>query len=105
MNGVDLIMVALVPDTMHFRGVREDAARAVAQRRVVFPAAFPELVGHFHIFVGDVVTVVMRGLLVLAGAFGRAVEIARHHVPADPSLGQMIQRRHPPRERIRRLVG
>ena len=79
--------------------------RAVAQHRVVLPAAFPELVDHLHIFVGDVVAVVMPGLLVLAGGLGRAVEIAGHHVPADPPFGEVVERRHPPRERIGRLVG
>ena len=47
----------------------------------------------------------MRGLLVLAGTAGRAVEIAGHHVPADPPFGQMVERRHPPRERVGRLIG
>ncbi|MGY3105970.1 hypothetical protein ACVWW7_002597 [Bradyrhizobium sp. LM6.9] len=47
----------------------------------------------------------MPGLLVLAGAARGAVEIAGDDVPADPSLGEMIQRRHPPRERIGRLEG
>ena len=90
---------------MHFRGIGEDSARAVAQRRVVLPTAFPELVDNLHIFVGDVVAVVMPGLFVLAGAFRGAVEIAGDDVPADPSFGEMVERRHPPRERIGRLVG
>ena len=47
----------------------------------------------------------MRGLLVLAGALGRAVEIAGHHVPADPPFREMIERRHPPRKSIGRLIG
>ena len=47
----------------------------------------------------------MRGLFFLAGAVRRAVEIAGHRVPADPAVGEMIERRHPPRERIRRLIG
>ena len=105
MNGVEPVIVALVLDAMHLRRIGEDAARAIAQHRVVLPASFPELVDQLHIFVGDVVAVVMRGLLVLAGAAGGAVEIAGHHVPADPALGQMIERRHSPRERIGRLIG
>ena len=83
-NGVDPVIVALMPDAMHLGRIGEDAARAVAQRRVVFPASFPELVDDLHIFVGDVVAIVMRGLLVLAGAARGAVEIAGHDVPADP---------------------
>ena len=34
-----------------------------------------------------------------------AVEIAGDDVPADAPAGQMIQRRHPAREQIRRLIG
>ena len=105
MDGIDAIILALVLDAMHFGGIGENAARAVAQHGIVLPASFPELVDHLHIFVGDVVAVVMRGLLVLAGAAGRAVEIAGHDVPADAPFGQMVERRHPPRERIGRLVG
>ena len=104
-NGVEPVVVALVPDAMHLRRIGEDAARAVAQHGVVLPAAFPELVDHLHIFVGDVVAVVMRGLLVLAGAARGAVEIAGHDVPADAAFGEMVERRHPPRKRIGRLVG
>ncbi len=47
----------------------------------------------------------MRGLLLLAGTAGGAVEIARHHVPPDPPLGEMVERRHPPGEGIGRFVG
>jgi hypothetical protein len=104
MNRIDAVIVSLVPDTMHPRWIGENSLDTIAQRRVVLPAAFPELVDHLHIFVGDVVTVVMRGLLVLAGSPRGAVEITRHHVPADPALGQMVECRHPPRERIRRFV-
>ena len=85
MDGVEPVILALMDDAMHLRRIGEDAARAVAHSGVVFPASFPELVDHFHIFVGDVVAIVMTGLLVLAGAFGRAVEIAGDDIPADPS--------------------
>src|SRR5260370_17489754 len=101
---IDAVVVSLVPDTMHLRRVGENASCAISQRRVVLPASLPELVDHFHIFVGDIVTVVMRGLLVLAGAARCAVEIAGHHVPADPPVCQMIECRHPPSERIPPLV-
>ena len=45
----------------------------------------------------------MRGLLFLAGPARGAVEIAGHHIPANPALGEMVERRHPARERIGRL--
>ena len=88
---------------MHLRGIGEDAARAVAQHRVVFPAAFPELVDHLHILLGDGVAVVMRGLPVLPGAARGAVEIAGDDVPSDAALGEMVERRHAARERVGRL--
>ena len=103
MNGIEPVVVALVLDAMYLRRIGKDAARAIAHRRVVLPASFPELVDHLHIFVRDVVAVVMRGLPVLAGAARGAVEIAGHHVPADPPFGEMVERRHSPRKRIGRL--
>ncbi|MEY9549382.1 hypothetical protein ABIF67_003447 [Bradyrhizobium japonicum] len=106
MDGVaDAIIRALMIDAMNLARIGEDAARPVAQNGVVLPAAFPELVDHLHIFVGDVVAVVVSGLLVLAGAARGAVEIAGDDVPADPSLGEMVERRHPPRERVGRFEG
>jgi len=101
-NRVDPIVVSLVPDTMDLGGIGEDAAGTIPQCGVVLPASFPELVDHLHVFVGDVVTVVVRGLLVLAGAASGAVEIAGHHVPADPPFGEMVERRHPPGKGIGR---
>src|SRR6187402_1983273 len=85
---VDAIVRALMIDAMNLAGIREDAALAVAQHRVVLPASFPELVDHLHIFVGDLVAVVVPGLLVLASPARGAVEIAGDDVPADPTLGQ-----------------
>src|SRR6185436_4997700 len=105
MNGVEPVVGALVLNAMYFGRIGKNAARAVAQHGVVFPASFPEFVDQLHIFIRDLVAVVMRGLLVLAGAAGSAVEIAGHHVPADPAFGQMIERRHPSGKRVRRLEG
>ena len=105
MNGVEPVVASLVLDPMHFRRIGENAARAVAENGVVLPASFPELVDQLHIFVRDLVAVVMRGLLVLAGAAGGAVEIAGHHVPADPAFGQVIERRHSAGKRVGRLEG
>src|SRR5258708_35600592 len=75
MDGVEAVVVALMGDAMHLRRIGEDAARAVAQHSVVLPASFPELVDHLHIFVRDIVAVVMAGLLVLARSARGAVEV------------------------------
>ncbi|MGH6764351.1 MAG: LLM class flavin-dependent oxidoreductase, partial [Bradyrhizobium sp.] len=40
--------------------IGEDAACPIAQHRIILPACLPELVDHLHIFVGDIVAVVMR---------------------------------------------
>src|SRR5579859_1779304 len=90
MNGIKAKILSLVVDAMNFRRVGKNAARAVAQCRVMFPASFPELVDDIHIFVRDLVAVVVSCLLVLAGAFRRAVEIAGDDVPSDTPLGEMI---------------
>lgn len=106
MNGVvDAVVRALMIDAMNFCGVGKDAALAVPQHGVVLPAAFPELVDDLHVFVGDLVAVVVPGLLVLAGAARGTVEVAGDDVPADAALGEVIERRHPPRERVGRLEG
>src|SRR6185369_13027946 len=76
MSRIDPVIPALVQHAMHLCRISENSARAIAQRGIVFPATFPELVDDFHIFVGDIVAVVMRGLLVLAGGFRGAVEIS-----------------------------
>ena len=77
MNRIQAVIFALVPDAVHLGRIGEDAARAIAQRRVVVPAPLPELVDDLHIFVGDVVAVVVRGLLVLAGAAARRCRDSR----------------------------
>ena len=103
MDRIEPVVVPLVLDAMHLGRIGKNPARAVAQHGRVLPASLPELVDQLHIFVRDLVAVVMRGLLVLAGAAGGAVEIAGHHVPADAAFGEMIERRHPPRKRVGRL--
>ena len=105
MDRVEAVVSPRVLHPMHFRGIGENPARAVAQDRIVLPASFPELVNHFHIFIGHVVAVVMPGLLFLARAARGAVEIAGHDVPSDPPLGEVIERRHAPRKSVGRLVG
>src|SRR5882757_7850046 len=67
MDGVEAEVLSLVLDAVNLLRIGKDAARAVAQSRVVLPAAFPKLVDDLHIFVGNLVTVVVPGLLVLAG--------------------------------------
>ena len=50
------------------------------------------------------VSLIVLELVVVAHVAGGGREVAGHHVPADATLGQVVERRHPPRERIRVLV-
>ena len=47
----------------------------------------------------------MVGQRGLAHPLGGAVQVAGDDVPADPPLGEVIQRRHAPGERIRVFIG
>ncbi len=105
MQRVEAKIRAVVADLAHAVRVGEHAARRVGLHGVVVPTAFPQLVDHLHIFLGDGVAVVVGGLAFASGAFGGAVEIAGDDVPADAPVGQVIQRRHAPGEAIGRLVG
>ena len=96
-------MLTAVSDVVHFRRVGEHPGGAVAEYRVALPRALPELVEHRQVFVGVVVAVVVRELIVVAHVARGRRQVAGHHVPADPALGQMVQRRQSARERIRML--
>src|SRR5689334_11079522 len=82
-----------------------DPTLAVAQNRIVLPAAFPQLVDDLHVLLGRLITIVVLRLLIEARAACGAVEIAGDDVPADPPTREMIERRHAAGEKIRRLVG
>ena len=92
-----------VPDVVDLVGVGEHAALAVADDRVVLPGAFPQLVEHLEVLVGVVVAGVVRGLVGLAHVARRGGQIAGDDVPADAAVGEVVQRRHPPGERVRML--
>ena len=104
MDRFDLEIPAVVSDAVHLLRPREHALRAVAQRRPVFPAAFPQLVDDLHVFLSDFVARVVLRLAREPDALGGAVEISGDHIPADTPAGQMIERRKPARQRIRMFV-
>ena len=68
-------------------------AAAIAADGVVLPASFPELVGRGEEVLGRVIAVVMGAVGRKAHAARAAVEIAGDDVPADPALGEMVERR------------
>ena len=81
-----------------------EAACLVTQHGTVFPTALPQLVDQRHVFVRQVVAVVVGGLSGQAHGACRAVEIAGDDVPADPPAGQVVERRHAAGEQEGRFV-
>ncbi|CUJ51345.1 Uncharacterised protein [Achromobacter ruhlandii] len=105
MVALDLVVLAFVIDAPHGGRVRVDARAPVGAHRVVVPAAFPQLVGHFQELVGAVVALVVRDLFGQAHGARRAFQVAGDDVPADAAIGQVVQRREAARQQVRRLVG
>ena len=94
-----------MPDLVHLRRVGVDAALPIPHDGVVLPRALPELVEHLEVLVGVVVALVVLELVVLAHVARGGGEVAGHDVPADPALGEVVERRHATGERVRVLVG
>ncbi len=88
-----------------FCRIAEDAAHAVAHHRIVFPAAFQQLVHHLQIFVGIVITRIVIGLALMTDILCTALQIRGDDVPADTTFGQVIQRGNAAGKRIRMLKG
>src|ERR1044072_4023457 len=88
-------------DRMDLFRMGENAGFAVAHDGVVLPASLPELVADLEIFVGEVIAVVMVGLRGLADIERTAVQIGGDDIPADATLGQMIERGDAPGKSIR----
>jgi len=89
---------------MNFRGIGKQPASLVAQHSVVLPAAFPKLVDDLHVFLGDIITVIVPILLFETQSLGRTIQVSGHNVPCEPAIRQMIERRYPACECIGRLI-
>src|SRR6202042_1504402 len=83
----DLEIPAVMSDRMDLGRIGEDTASAVAKNRVFLPASFPQLVADLHIFVGDVVAVVVRALAAKTDILRAAVEIGGDDVPPCTPFG------------------
>ncbi len=83
--------LALVVQGVELRRVEEDAAFLVIDERVVLPAV-PKTLRHVQVFGRQAVADVVGEMLLLAEVRGRAFEPRRHHVPAHPAAGYVIQR-------------
>lgn len=96
----DAEMGSGMADVVHLGRIGEDPAFGVAHHRVVLPGPFPQLVEHLEVLVGMVVTCIVRRLIGLAHVACGCRKVAGDDVPAHPAVGQVIQRRHPPGERV-----
>ena len=98
-------MLALVAHLMNHVAPCEDAVRGVAHDRAILPATLPELVDDLHIFVGEIVAIIMGQIGLHAHGARRAVLKARDHIPAHAAMGQVIERREAPRQQVGLLEG
>ena len=90
---------------MDLRRIGEDAPGAVAKNGIVLPASLPQLVADLHIFVGDVVAIIVRALAAKTDILRAAIEIGRDDVPPCAALCQMVEGREAARERVGVLEG
>jgi hypothetical protein len=100
----DLVVRADVVDVAHLRRIGVDPLLDVLDDRVVVPGAFPELVEHFQVLVGDLVTTVVVYLVAQAEVAGRVGQVGRHRDHVDQLAGQQgsaRSRRHCSRRRSR----
>src|SRR5215831_3737035 len=90
----DVIVLADVMDWVDLGRVRVNAARGVAQHRVVLPTALPQLIGHLEVLIRTVVALVVGGEPAVPEARPGVREIRRHDVPRDAPTRQMVERRY-----------
>src|SRR6187431_366641 len=100
MNAVDAIMAAFVADRMNLCRVREDARIAIAADRIVLPASLPQFVGGFQKVLSGVIALIMDAGRGQAHAACATVEIASDDVPADATVGKVVERRETARQLI-----
>src|ERR1019366_6916835 len=81
---VKTVLLALVPDRPDPARLGVDATGTVSHDRVVAPAALPQRIHDPHVFLGEIVTIIVRHLLAQPHRPRGAVELAGHDVPADP---------------------
>jgi hypothetical protein len=93
MDRVDPVPPADMVDRVYFRRIGIEPVVAVRDNSAVLPASFKEFIDDLHIFVREVVAVVVLDLPIEPHRPRGAVEIAGHDVPADTPPGEVIERR------------
>lgn len=69
--------------------------------RIIGPRTLPELIYHFHVFVGNEVSLIVGDRLIAAHSSGSTDCVACDNVPTHAAFSKMIQSRELPRENIR----
>jgi hypothetical protein len=91
-------------DAVDATGIGKHPRRLVAPHRLVFPAAFPQLVQQLQIIIGTVVALVVFVLGEQAHGARAAVQIAGDDIPARAATGEVVQRGHAPGKQVGRFV-
>lgn len=73
------------------RRVIRDATFGIPLDGVVCPRTVPEPVNHVHVFVGDLIALIVRHEI-LSESLRSGLGPAGHHVPGDAPFGEMIER-------------
>src|SRR5471032_1884514 len=94
MDRVDTVVRPCVLDTMHFCRVCIYAFYLVPHHGVRLPASLPQFVEDIEVIIGTVITMIVLKLGPGSHSLGGAVEVARHNVPANTAVCEVIQRRH-----------
>ena len=97
-----LEVFALVVDRMNLAAVGEHRDFAVQHHGVGLPR-LPQPGHHLGEFVGDIVTLIVRIVLVAPVILRGAVVAAGHAVPADAALRHVVERIDQPRQQVRRI--
>ncbi|MNV84529.1 hypothetical protein D3C71_1784080 [compost metagenome] len=103
MDARHLEVFADVLDLVDLARIAENPPFAITQNGALFPAALPQFVANLQILFGKVVPGVVFGLGFLPKILGAALQVGSDDVPAGAALGQVIESRQAPGERIRML--
>ncbi|MNM70546.1 hypothetical protein D3C81_821770 [compost metagenome] len=98
------VMLANMIDRSHAIALGIDLARLVGNHGIVCPAAFPEFVDHIEKFVCAFIAIIVLDHLLQAEVASGAGQVGGDDVPADPAIGQVVQRAEAPGMGERMLV-
>ena len=92
-------------DAFYARGIGVNPRGAISLHRIGGPGFLPQPIEDFHIFIGQIIAIIMRHLPIQPHGARRTIQIARHDIPADAPFSEVIQRGKPPRHQRRAFPG